>query len=118
MEISLGKSLTYKDQATRLVNYINDIISSSKFDYIVIPMGIFNIIEHWPPFYSEFKRTSELEEKFLIGRIYDTNVFLDLSLTDSNVYFYYNKDSIRNKKIDKILNNVDFHNNFHIRVIC
>ena len=118
MEINLGKSLTYGDKANRLVDYINDIISSSKFDYIVVPMGIYNIIEHWPEFFVSFKRTSELEENFLIGRIHDTNVFLDLSITNSNIYFHYNKDSIRNKKIDKILNNVDFHNNFHIKVIC
>ena len=116
MEIDLtdipgGYSESYMDEyrlkSGKLFKDINSINSEmvKKYNYIIIPMSIYNIIEcddRFKP--SQISVESDLRKVGLIG---DIECYLDIYLPPDQIIISWDKQTARDVKIDNILNGID-----------
>jgi len=73
-----------------------------KYNYMIIPMSVYNILEHHPSFISR-KIESELDGLWNVGTIFGYECYLDMLMPTDQISVYYNKQIARDLKIDSIL---------------
>lgn len=91
----------------RLVKELTDINEEldPKRNYMIVSMNIFNTIEH----HDKFEHLNLLGRKsdgvYLVGRISNFDCYLDLHMMSDTILLHYDKQSMRDMKIESILNN-------------
>lgn len=97
----------YQLKSSKLFKEINSINSkmNKKYNYIIIPMAIYNIIECD----TRFKPTTISDELDLrkVGIIGDIECYLDIYLPPNQIIVSWDKQTARDVKIDNILNGID-----------
>ena len=73
-----------------------------KYNYMIIPMSVYIILEHLPAFLSR-KIESELDGLWNVGTIFGYECYLDMLMPTDQISVYYNKQIARDLKIDSIL---------------
>lgn len=110
-DIPTGYSESYMDEyrlkSGKLFKDINSINSEmvKKYNYIIIPMSIYNIIEcddRFKP--SPISAESNLRK---VGSIGDIECYLDIYLPPDQIIISWDKQTARDVKIDNILNGID-----------
>ena len=98
-EYQLKSSKLFKE-----INFINSKMNK-KYNYIIIPMAIYNIIECD----TRFKPTSTSDGLDLrkVGIIGDIECYLDIYLPPDQIIVSWDKQTARDVKIDNILNGID-----------
>jgi hypothetical protein len=110
-DIPVGYVENYMDEyqlkSSKLFKEINSINSkmNKKYNYIIISMPIYNIIECD----TRFKPTSISEGLDLrkVGTIGDIECYLDIYLPPDRIIISWDKQTARDVKIDNILNGID-----------
>jgi len=97
----------YQLKSSKLFKEINSINSkmNKKYNYIIIPMAIYNIIECD----TRFKPTSISDGLDLrkVGTIGDIECYLDIYLPPDQIIVSWDKQTARDVKIDNILSGID-----------
>lgn len=110
-DIPVGHAENYMDEyklkSNKLFNEINFINSKmiKKYNYIIIPMPIYNIIECDDRF-----KPSETSDGLVlrrVGSIGDIECYLDIYLPPDRIIVSWDKQTARDVKIDNILNGID-----------
>lgn len=73
-----------------------------KYTYMIIPMYVYNILEHHPAFLSNKIKESE-DGMWSVGTIFGYECYLDMKIPSDQISVYYNKQIARDLKIDSIL---------------
>lgn len=91
--------------AGRIMRDINKLNESCeiKYNYMIIPMSIYNILEHHPSFLSKKITESESDGLWNVGTIFGYECYLDMIMPTDQISIYYNKQIARDLKIDSIL---------------
>ena len=91
--------------AGRIMRDINKLNESCeiKYNYMIIPMSIYNILEHHPSFLSKKITESESDGLWNVGYIFGYECYLDMIMSTDQISIYYNKQIARDLKIDSIL---------------
>ena len=97
----------YQLKSSKIFKNINSINSkmNKKYNYIIIPMSIYNIIECD----IRFRPTSTSEGVYLrkVGTIGDIEFYLDIYLPPDQIIVSWDKQTARDVKIDNILSGID-----------
>ena len=110
-DIPTGSPENYMDEyqlkSNKIYKNINSINSkmNKKYNYIIIPMSIYNIIECD----IRFRPTSISEGVYLrkVGTIGDIEFYLDIYLPPDQIIVSWDKQTARDVKIDNILSGID-----------
>jgi len=100
----------YKVKSNKLLTEINQININmiTKYNYIIIPIAIYNLIEH-----SDYFRASEFTKNksglSKVGWLGEFECYLDLYLEPNHILVSWDKSTSRDMKIDRILsdNNIN-----------
>ena len=84
------------------INKIND-SCEIKYNYMIIPMSVYNILEHHPAFLNKKITESESDGLWNIGTIFGYECYLDMLMPTDQISIYYNKQIARDLKLDSIL---------------
>lgn len=84
------------------INKIND-SCEIKYNYMIIPMSVYNILEHHPAFLNKKIKESESDGLWNIGTIFGYECYLDMLMPTDQISIYYNKQIARDLKLDSIL---------------
>jgi hypothetical protein len=84
------------------INKIND-SCEIKYNYMIIPMSVYNILEHHPSFLSKKITESESDGLWNVGSIFGYECYLDMIMHTDQISIYYNKQIARDLKLDSIL---------------
>jgi len=110
----------YKIKSDNLLLQINKINERMKvrYNYIVIPMSIYNIIECSDYFKSHIHETVN-DETFLrrVGTIGEFECYLDIHLPSNEILISWDKATSRDLKIESILSNSIIEKQKKIKVI-
>ena len=74
-----------------------------KYNHMIIPMSVYNILEHHPAFVSKKIKDSESDGLWMVGNIFGYECYLDIYMSPDQISVYYNKQIARDLKIDSIL---------------
>ena len=74
-----------------------------KYNYMIIPMSVYNILEHHPAFLNKKIKESESDGLWNIGTILGYECYLDMLMPIDQISIYYNKQIARDLKLDSIL---------------
>ena len=105
----------YQLKSSKLFKEINSINSkmNKKYNYIIIPMAIYNIIECDTRFkpteivINLFTSISDGLDLRKVGTIGDIECYLDIYLPPDQIIVSWDKQTARDVKIDNILNGMD-----------
>lgn len=93
----------------RLVKELTDINEElePKRNYMIVSMNIFNILELHDKFehLNLLGRKSDDDSLYLAGKINNFDCYLDLNMMSDTILLHYDKQSVRDIKIESILNN-------------
>jgi hypothetical protein len=98
-----------KLKSGKLVKEIRKISESfsPKRNFMVMSMSIFNLLEQHDKF--EHKslniKIDEVYGLYLVGRIFEIDCYIDLSMVDNNILLSWDKQRSREIKLDSLLNN-------------
>jgi len=92
----------------------------TKFNFIVVPVAIFNIIELHPSFKSIWIEP-EIDGLVHVGYLGNLHCFVDMFLPPDQIVMRYDKQTERENKLNSILSNsqvvneilIKIENNFH-----
>jgi len=84
------------------INKINE-SCEIKYNYMIIPMSVYNILEHHPAFLNKKIKESESDGLWNIGTILGYECYLDMLMPTDQISIYYNKQIARDLKLDSIL---------------
>lgn len=110
-DIAVGHAENYMDEyklkSSKIFKEINFINSEmvKKYNYIIIPMSIYNIIECDDRF-----RPAPISEGMVlrkVGSIGDIECYLDIYLPPDRIIVSWDKQTAREVKINSILNGID-----------
>ena len=96
-------------KSSKLVKELIDINEEleHKRNYMIIPMNVFNLLE----LHDKFENCNLFESiipngdnLYLVGRIYNFDCYLDLHMMSDTILLHYDKQSMRDVKIESILN--------------
>lgn len=89
--------------------------TSSNFNFMIIPMSIFNILEH----HDMFKTYESFEESglYFVGTLYEFKCYVDLTLNSNQIIMKYDKQISRDNKLNEILNGVNIKSEFKLEVL-
>jgi hypothetical protein len=94
----------YKLKSSKLIKDINSINSKmvKKYNYMIIPIYIYNIIE----FDDRFKpsKINDIEVLRNVGSIGDVECYLDIYLPPDEIIMSWDKKTSRDVKLESILN--------------
>lgn len=92
-------------KASLIMKDINKINESCeiKYNYMIIPMCIYNILEQHPAFLNKNITESESDGLWNVGNIFGYECYLDMLMPADQISIYYNKQISRDLKIDSIL---------------
>ena len=74
-----------------------------KYNHMIIPMSVYNILENHPAFVSKKIKDSESDGLWMVGNIFGYECYLDIYMSSEQISVYYNKQIARDLKIDSIL---------------
>lgn len=74
-----------------------------KYNYMIIPMTVYNILEHHPAFLTKKIKESEPDGLWSVGTIFEYECYLDMHMPADQISVYYDKQITRDLKIDSIL---------------
>ena len=86
-------------------------------NYMIVSMGIFNILEHHYSFKRPVNPLKKIESLTLVGTILGMDCYVDLYTSSDEVLLYYNKQIARDLKLKSILDEVVFDEVVKIEVI-
>lgn len=92
-------------KAGYIIKGINKLNESREIEYnnIVIPMSIYNILEHHTSFLSKKITESKSDGLWNIGSIFGYECYLDMLMPTDQISIFYDKQIARDIKIDSIL---------------
>ena len=90
------------DKLNLVINEVDE-----RYNYMIISAHVFNILEQTPGFYTDSmnKKFSNGIMKVGVYKFFD--VYLDLLMPPNEILFYCDKASIRDQKLDMLLNGGD-----------
>jgi len=103
--------LSYKDEykvkGNKLLTELNrmNIKMSTKHNYIIIPMTVYNILEYNDNFISEVYSPKD-DGPGLVGIIGEFKCYLDIHLPSNEIIVSWDKQTSRDVKLESILNGV------------
>jgi hypothetical protein len=103
--------LSYKDEyivkSNKLLTELNriNIKMNIKHNYIIIPMAVYNILEHNDNFKSTIYESGD--GPVLVGTIGEFKCYLDIHLPPDRVIVSWDKQTARDVKINSILKGID-----------
>jgi hypothetical protein len=74
-----------------------------KYNYMIIPMHVYNILEHHPSFLNVKIKDSDPDGLWKVGTIFGYECYLDMYMPTNQISVYYDKQIARNLKLDSIL---------------
>lgn len=83
----------------------------SNFDCLIVPVNILNIIEH-----HKYFEQMRFDDDYYVGKFCNLNVYLDLLLHPNQIVLSYDKETIRDNKINSILTQSDNITEFIIEI--
>ena len=94
-------------QSNKIISELNNINSqmNKKFNYLVISMSIYNIMENNMFKFKKFEDISDGIRK--LGTIGEFEVYLDLYMPENEILISWDKQTSRDVKIDSILDGVE-----------
>jgi hypothetical protein len=103
-------------------NLIDDLINfgisqDPKPNFIILPVGVYNLIEEKITFLSDETRPSDIAALYKVGYIMDFEVYIDIHLSPDKIVMSWNKQSMRDNKINSILGESMTLNNIEINII-
>ena len=95
----------YKVKGNKLLTELNrmNIKMSTKHNYIIIPMTVYNILEYNDNFISEVYSPKD-DGPVLVGSIGEFNCYLDIHLPSNEIIVSWDKQTSRDVKLNSILN--------------
>ena len=84
------------------INNLND-SCEIKYNYMIIPMFVYNILEHHPSFLSKKIKDSDPDGLWNVGKIFGYECYLDMYMSPDQISVFYDKQITRDLKIDSIL---------------
>ena len=84
------------------INNLND-SCEFKYNYMIIPMSVYNILEHHPAFLSKKIKDPEPDGLWNVGIIFGYECYLDMYMSPDQISVFYDKQITRDLKIDSIL---------------
>lgn len=92
-------------KAGYIMKDINNLNNSCeiKYNYMIIPMHVYNILEHHPSFLSKKIKDSEPDGLWNVGSIFGYECYLDMYMSPDQISVFYDKQITRDLKIDSIL---------------
>jgi len=103
--------LSYKDEyivkSNKLLTELNriNIKMNIKHNYIIIPMAVYNILEHNDNFKSTIYESGD--GPVLVGTIGEFKCYLDIHLPPDEILVSWDKQTARDVKINSILKGID-----------
>lgn len=101
--------MDYKIKSRLLLTTLNNINNRAlvKYNYIIIPISIYNIIEQSDLFLAS--REEKMEDGLIkVGTIGDFKCYLDIYSPSNKIEVYWDKEILRELRINSILNNTDY----------
>lgn len=111
-DIPLGFIENYRDEyklkSNKLISYLNgiNINMKNKFNYIIIPVTVYNILEcndRFKPFFS----INDNDDLKKVGTLGEFEVYLDIHLRPDEIILSWDKSISRDVKINNILYNIN-----------
>ena len=105
-------SLSYRDECrvkgNKLLTELNRINfkMSTKHNYIIIPMTVYNILEHNDNFIGELYSPKD-DGPVLVGYVGEFKCYLDIHQPPDQIIVSWDKQTARDVKIDNILNGIN-----------
>lgn len=87
------------------------------YKYLMIPVSIYNLIEVSPWFNMSMSSLKDISGPFFVGTFYNFECYVDMYLDPNTIIMKYNTVEYRDKKIDTILNDIDFVNEIVFDVV-
>lgn len=84
------------------INNLND-SCEIKYNYMIISMFVYNILEHHPAFLSKKIKDSDSDGLWNVGTIFGYECYLDMYMSPDQISVFYDKQITRDLKIDSIL---------------
>lgn len=103
IDLSSIKNDDYVEEYKVKSKVIIDEISVFDFNFIIIPVGIFNILEKDDRFISDVDISLE-EPLCKVGSICEIECYVDIHMRFDQMILSYDKAKMRDVKIDQILN--------------
>ena len=97
----------YKVKGNKLLTELNriNIKMSTKHNYIIIPMTVYNILEYNDSFMS-VKYESNENGPVLVGIVGEFKCYLDIHLPPNEILVSWDKQTSRDVKLESILNGI------------
>ena len=104
-DLNLSYENVCKEKSNKLLSELNkiNIKMTTKHNYIIIPMVIYNILEHNDSFISEVYSPKD-EDLVLVGAIEEFKCYLDIYLNPNEIIISWDKQTSRSVKLNSILN--------------
>lgn len=84
------------------------------YNYIIVPIAIYNMIENHDMFQGEYSKDDE--QLYFVGNWYHFKVYVDMLMPSNQILMRYDKQTTRDIKIDKILNNIEANEELTVEV--
>jgi hypothetical protein len=88
---------------------------TENYNYIIVPIAIYNMIENHDMFKGELKTIYD-NGLYFVGNWYHFKVHVDMLMQSNQILMMYDKQTTRDIKIDKILNNIKVNEELIIEV--
>ena len=85
------------------------------YNYIIVPIAIYNMIENHDMFQGELT-TPDDNNLYFVGNWYHFSVYVDMLMQSNQILMRYDKQTTRDIKIDKILNNIEANEELTVEV--
>lgn len=104
-DLNLSYENMCKEKSNKLLSELNKINTrmTNKHNYIIMPMAIYNILEHNDSFISEVYSPKD-EDFVLVGAIHKFECYLDIYLNPNEIIISWDKQTSRSVKLNSILN--------------
>lgn len=109
----------YKVKSNKLLTELNrlNINMNEKYNYLIIPISVYNVIECSDSFIPYKESISKDETLRKVGSIGGFECYLDIHLSPNEILVSWDKATSRNMKIDSLLSGVDVEKEKKIKVI-
>lgn len=109
----------YKVKSNKLLTELNrlNINMNEKYNYLIIPISVYNVIECSDSFVSYKESINKDETLRKVGSIGGFECYLDIHLPPNEILVSWDKATSRNMKIDSLLSGVDVEKEKKIKVI-
>lgn len=104
LKSEIGIPETMVSKSNKLIEHLVDLNKNRRYrmSYLIIPPSILNIIELSQYFYT-YSINNEIESPFLIGNVVGYDCYVDLYLPPDTIIVQCDKQSMRELKIESLL---------------